>query len=87
MTGLDVLDESSNHHFGFIAHCRESVIFHPHILHNDGCHGLHNDDNWTGKIFGMDSSAIAAAQAEGGIKLKASKEDESQRENEIQNKI
>ena len=79
-----MLGDPSNCHFGFIAHCRDGVIFHPHILCNDGCHGLHDDDNWTCKIFGMDSSAIAAAQTEGGIKSKVSKEDESQKENKIQ---
>ena len=83
MTGLDVLDKPSNCHFGFITHCRNGVIFHPYILHNDGCHGLHNDDNWTGKIFGMCSSAVAAAQTEGGIKSKVAKENKNQKENKI----
>ena len=64
--------------FGFIVHRRDGVIFHPHILHNDGCYGLDDDDNWTSKIYEMDSSAIAAAQTEGVIKLRVSKEDESQ---------
>ena len=73
MTGLDVLGEPSNSHFGFIAHRRDGVIFHPHILHNDGYHGLHDDDSRTGKIFGMDSLAIAAAQTEGGKVKKKTK--------------
>ena len=86
MTGLDVLGESSNCQF-FFAHHRDGVIFHPFVLCNEGCYGLHDDDNWTGMIFGMDPSAIAAAQTEGGIKSKVSKENESQKENEIQKNV
>ena len=82
-----MLGEPSKCHFGFIAHRRDGVIFHPHILHNDGYHGLHDDDSRTGKIFGMDSLAIAAAQTEGGIKSKVSKENESQKENKVQNNM
>ena len=81
MTGLDVLGEPGNCHFSFIAHCRDGVIFHSHILCNDGCHGLH------GKIFGMDYSAIAAFQTEGEINSKVSKENESQKENKIHNNV
>ena len=57
MTGQDVLADPSNSHFGFVAHCRDGVIFHPHILCNDCYHGLHDDDDWTVKSFGTDSSA------------------------------
>ena len=68
MTGQDVVGEPSNSHSGSIAHCTDSVKFHLHICCNDGCDGLHDDDDeWTGKSFGMDSSAITAAQTEGGI--------------------
>ena len=49
---------------------RDGVIFHPY---NDGFCGLHDYDNWTGKIFGMDSSTFAAAQTEIGIKSKVAK--------------
>ena len=73
MTGQDVLGEPSHCHFAFITHCRDGVIFYPYILHNDGCHGLHDDDDWTCKSVGMDSSAIAAAQTEGEIKSKVAK--------------
>ena len=82
-----MLGELSNCHSGFIAYHRDVVIFQPHILCNDGCHGLHDDDIWTGEIFGMYSSAIAAPQTEGGIKSKVSKENESQKENKIQNNV
>ena len=75
MTSLDVLGERNNSHFG--------LIFHLYILCNDCCHGLHDDDNQTRKIFRMDSSAIAAAQTEGGIKLKVAKENENQKENKV----
>ena len=83
MTGLDALGEPSNSHFGSIAHHRYGVIFHPHFLHNDGCHGLHYDYDGTCKSVGMDSSAITTAQTERGIKSKVAKENKNQKENQI----
>ena len=43
----------------------------------------HDDDNWSGKSFGMDSSAITAAQTEGGIKSKVTMENQNQQESRI----
>ena len=48
-------------HFGSIDHGRDGVIFHCHIICNNGCHGLLYDDDWTCKIVEMDSSAIPTA--------------------------
>ena len=62
MTGQDVLGEQSYCNFGSITHHKDGVIFQPHILWNDGCHGLPDDDDWTGKNFRKDFSAITAAQ-------------------------
>ena len=45
MTGQDIVGEPSNSHSGFIVCCTDGVRFHPHICCNDGCHGLHDDDN------------------------------------------
>ena len=53
-----MLGEPSNSYYGFIAHCRDGVIFHSHVLCNDGCHGIHDDDDWTCKSVGMDSLAL-----------------------------
>ena len=83
MTGQDVLDEHCNSHFGYIAHHRDVVIFHPHVLHNDGCHGLHDDDDWIGKRLEINSSTITAAQTGGEIKSKVAKENQNQKENQI----
>ena len=51
----------SNSHFESAVHGRNDTIFHPHILCNDGCHGLLDDDHWTRKIIAMDFSAISTA--------------------------
>ena len=51
MTGQDVLDEPSTSHFGSIACGRNGIIYHPNILLNDGCHNLHDDDDWACKCW------------------------------------
>ena len=54
MTKQDILDKPGNSNFESVAHCRDGVIFHPHTPPNYGCHGLHDDDDWTCKSVGMD---------------------------------
>ena len=80
MTRQEALGEPSNSQFESIAYHRDGVIFHSHILCNDSCHGLHDDDDCTCSSVGMDSSTIAAAQTERGVKSNVAKETQNQKD-------